>query len=72
MCCWQLLDVGETEQGVSTLSITVPKSEASGFINNKKELYNFQYGIMWRGLLACCLKRVTCMLRKEVIAIVTL
>ena len=25
------------------MAITVPKSEASGFVNNKKEVYKFQY-----------------------------
>ena len=39
----QLVEVSDVEdQGVTTLSITVPRSEASGFVNNKKEIYNFQ------------------------------
>ena len=38
----KLFEIEEPEEGPSKLSITVPKSEAAGFVNNKKEIYNFQ------------------------------
>jgi hypothetical protein len=41
------VEVADAEdQGLATLSVTVPKSETGGFVNNKKEIYNFQYGTL--------------------------
>ena len=34
--------MGELEDGGTSISISVPKSEQSGYVNNKKETYNFQ------------------------------
>ena len=38
----QLYEVGLTEDSSPSLAITVPRSEASGYVNNKKEIYAFK------------------------------
>lgn len=39
----QVYEVGETEDSTPTLSFFIPRSEASGYVNNKKENYIFGY-----------------------------
>ena len=40
--CVQPYEVGEADDGVATVSFHVPRSEASGYVNNKKfESYSF-------------------------------
>ena len=41
----QLYEVGEYEDGTASISITLPRSEASGVVNNKKEIYTFRSAI---------------------------
>lgn len=41
-CVWQSYEVGETEESVPTISFTVPRSEAAGYVNNKREVYSFR------------------------------
>ena len=38
----QLYEVGEADSGVPTISFIVPRSESSGYVNNKKELFAFK------------------------------
>ena len=38
----QLYEVGEAEDNTPTISFTVPRSESSGLINNKRELFAFR------------------------------
>ncbi len=47
----QLYEVGETDDGAPTITIHVPRSEASGYINNKKENYSFRSAV--RGSKMC-------------------
>ena len=39
----QQCEVAEGEDGVPAFCITVPRSEASGVVNNKKETFSFKY-----------------------------
>lgn len=40
--CPQLYGVDELEDGAGVISVTVPRSEASGLVNNKKETQAFR------------------------------
>jgi len=49
--CWafdnisQSFELGENSEGLETLSFHVPRSESSGYVNNKQEIYAFQWVI---------------------------
>ena len=38
----QVYSLGEASDSTPTVSFSVPRSEASGTVNNKKELYSFR------------------------------
>lgn len=40
---FQIYDIGEDRDGTSTLSFTVPRTESSGLVNNKREVFLFRY-----------------------------
>ena len=42
MLLMQVFDIGEAEDSTPTVSFFVPRSESSGYVNNKKENYLFR------------------------------
>ena len=39
---FQQYEVAEGEEGLDTLSFTLPRSESGGLVNNKRETYTFK------------------------------
>lgn len=53
LSAFKLYEIFEDESGNSSISFTVPKDLADGYINNKREVYKFRFVVnLYKELVA--------------------